>query len=107
MVAKAIAALLREGVKKGSKKVKDAKSKVDEAFTPKKLKEKEAALRKKQKEKEAKIKKEMKSDDPVVRAGSETKAERAKRLARDKKATGKVKAEQKEASRGRQVGTAI
>ena len=80
MVTKAIAALLKEGVKKGSKKLKDTRSKVDEAFTPKQLKEKEAALRKKQKEKEAKIKKEMKSDDPVVRAGSETKAERAKRL---------------------------
>ena len=131
MVAKAIAKLLKEGAKKGVKKAKEVKGKsqklksvknpitqarniasgarykIDEAFTPKKLKEKEAALRKKQKEKEAKIKKEMKSDDPVVRAGSETKAERAKRLARDKKAIGKVKKEQKGASRSRQVGTAL
>ena len=131
MVAKAIAKLLKEGAKKGVKKAKEVKgksqklksvknpigqakniasgvrSKVDEAFTPKKLKEKEAELKRTQREKTEKIKKETKSDDPVVRAGSETKAERAKRLARDKKAIGKVKKEQTGASRRRQVGTAL
>ena len=103
MVTKAIAALL----KKGSKKVKDARSKVDEAFTPKQLKEKEAKLKRTQREKTEKIKKETKSDDPVVRAGSETKAERNRRLAKNKREREKLKKEQTGASRRRQVGTAI
>ena len=107
MVTSAIAALLKEGVKKGSKKVKDARSKVDEAFTPKKLKEKEAELKRTQREKTEKIKKETKSDDPVVRAGSETKAARNRRLAKNKREREKLKNEQTGASRRRQVGTAL
>lgn len=107
MVAKAIAKLLKEGAKKGSKKVKDARSKVDEAFTPKKLKEKEAELKRTQREKTEKIKKETKSDDPVVRAGSETKAARNRRLAKNKREREKLKKEQTSASRRRQIGTAV
>ena len=88
--------------KKGLKKIKSARSKVDEALVPKKLKDKEAALRKKQRDKSQKVRKETQSKDPVIRAGSETTAARNRRLARNKREREKLKKEQIAGSRRRQ-----
>ena len=98
LIARGAAAL----AKKGLKKIKSARSKVDEALVPKKLKDKEAALRKKQRDKSQKVRKETQSKDPVIRAGSETTAARNRRLARNKREREKLKKEQIAGSRRRQ-----
>ena len=98
LIARGAAAL----AKKGLKKIKSARSKVDETLVPKKLKDKEAALRKKQRDKSQKVRKETQSKDPVTRAGSETTAARNRRLARNKREREKLKKEQTAGSRRRQ-----
>ena len=115
MVAKAIVKLLKEGVKKGSKKLKDTRSKVDEAFTPKKLKEEEKALKAKQR-KRRKKEKEQQANPFETKAGRKAYDEGMKptfgkqtkrRLKTEKKETGELKGRKTESSRKRQAKTLI